>query len=280
MRNRLGAWCGARAHLGLSKDGIALIRSDAGWRHRSTLLAEQPSLDRAIPEPQRLAAQCSALLADAACAGLPLCVTVDDAWARLFMVTPPHNAGSLQDLQAAAAMRFQALYDEPPADWQLEADWSANEPFLACAMPRSLLAALQQLAADNKLHLSTVMPQFVSAWNRYARALPAASWFGVVQQHCLTLGAIAPAPKRRLEAVRSIAIPADGHDPRWLQEQLARVALQLNLSAPEHLHLAGNQRQYWIASSGAPTVHNLEKAAFPATALSAAVMLARSTLRS
>lgn len=283
MRNRFKGLLGARVHLGLSESGVAVLHKHAGWRPQNTLLADQPLADRAALEPQRLATQCGAILSNADCAGLPLCIALGDEWVRLFMVTPPHNAGRLTDLRAAAALRFQSLYGEPPSDWQLEADWHAVAPFLVCALPRPLLVALRQIAADNKLHLLAIQPQFVAAWNRYYQALSANSWFGVVQEQRLTLGVVAATPKKRLEAVRTIAIAADVHDPRWLQEQLARVALQLNLPTPDQLHLVGNQRQYWSNSTtttGAPTVRNLDHAngTAPSTSLSAALMAVRSGL--
>ena len=283
MRNRLEGLLGARVHLGLSENGMAVVRTGSGWRAQSTLLADQPLADNADQEPQRLAAQCAAILADAGCAGLPLCITLGDEWVRLFMVAPPQNASSLTDLQAAAAMRFQALYGESPSAWQLEADWNAGNPFLVCAMPIPLLAALRRIAADNKLPLLSIQPQFVAAWNRYCRALPADCWFGVVQERRLTLGVVASTPKRRLEAVRTIAISANDHDPRWLQDQLARVGLQLNLPTPGQLQLVGNQRQYWSATTtaaGAPIVRNLDYAngSAPATSLSAALLLAHGGL--
>jgi len=277
---------GARVHLGLSKGGMAIVRHQAGWRKARTLLADLPLADHTVQEPQRIIAQCGAILSDASCAGLPLCVTLSDDWVRLFMVTPPQNCGRLQDLQAATTMRFRALYGEAPSAWQLEADWHTTTPFLVCAIPRNVLAALQQLAADNQLHLHAILPQFVAAWNRYGRNLPTDSWFGVMQEQSLTLGAITPAPKRRLDTVRTLALPPDCPEPRWLQEQIARVALQLNLPGPTQLHLVGNQQSYWNCANpaaGTLVLRNLDHLADQGTAtalssLSPAVMLTRSTV--
>ena len=185
-------------------------------------------------------------LADAACAGLPLTVTVADSWARLFMVAPPHNAGRLQDLQAAAAMRFQALYGELPSAWEIQADWQAGAPFLACALPRPLLAALQQIAIDNKLHLLSVQAQFVAAWNTCARTLPADTWFGVVQDHSLTLGA---SPRHHAACTRCAASPSrmTATSRAGCKSKSRRAALQLNVPTPTQLHLVGKQRPKWNA---------------------------------
>lgn len=280
MRNQVHALFGARLRLGLSSHGMALVRTD--WRGRNALLADQALVDGVTQDPHRLVAQCATMLNGSDCAGLPLCVTLDDSWARLFMITPPQNAGGLPDLQAAAAMRFQSLYGEGTGDWQIEADWQAAKPFLACALPRNLLAALQQLALDHKLHLQAVLPQFVAAWNVSRRNLRSDAWLGVVQEQWLTLGVIA---HQRLESVRRLAIPADGHSLTWLHEQVTRIALQINVAAPSQLQLTGNVHDYWSAPAlpGMITVRNLKHGSKTSVAVSpsvsAAVMLARGMVR-
>jgi hypothetical protein len=294
MLKRLSGWLGARLRIGLSKRDVAIVLHGAGWRAKSTLLAHQALADHAMGDQtalqaQALAAQCAALLADTDCANLPLCVTVADAWTRLFMVEPPRNATRLQDLQAAAAMRFQALYGEAPADWQLQADWQLGAPFLVCAMPLALRDTLQRIAADNKLHLISLLPHFVVAWNRHCRALAPGAWFGTVQDDSLMLGAIAHASKRRLQTLRSIAIPPGDIEPRWLQDQVARTALQAGLATPSLLQLAGNRQQFRHASAaagiGALVVRSLDKTLADeknesASPPSAAIMLAQARWQS
>ncbi len=234
-------------------------------------------------EVQELIARCAALLAGVDCANLPVRVVVADDWTRLFMAEPPRNARRMQDLQAAAAMRFLALYGEAPAEWELRGDWRVGASFPVCAMPRALLAALDQIAGDHKLRLVSLQPYFISAWNRYARLLPTGAWFGAVQGDSLMLGVVADGSQRRLQAVRRIAIPADGHGLPWLQEQLARTALQLSLPAPPQLCLSGNRERFWIASAalGTPVVLNLDQARTDdAIASSPAIVLADTGLPS
>jgi hypothetical protein len=253
------AMLGARVHLALTQHRVTVLRHPAGWRSQPTMVAELPLAEHAMTEPQRLMAQCAVILSSSDCAGLPLCVTLADESVRLFMVIPPHNASRWQDLQAAATMRFAALYGDAPSAWNLQADWNANAPFLACAVPHTLLDALQQVGAQNKMPLLSVTPRFVAAWNRHQQSVPTDAWFGVVQDHSLTLGAIAESPKRHLQAVRSITIPDDGHSPRWLHEQLARAALQLNLSAPKQIQIIGNRSHWWgdIQSDAAAALSTL-----------------------
>lgn len=91
-------------------------------------------------------------------------IIFDDRWCRYFMVTPPTNASAIRDITFAAANRFEALYDETPADWAIEGDWKATRPFLACAMYRPLLTALQQTSVSGVAHV-------VPATMHYSRRL-------------------------------------------------------------------------------------------------------------
>ncbi len=234
--------------IGLSKSGIAVLRT-GGWRKRITVLADVPLADTVLGTPERLEIQCRTLLSDnakiKACRGLPLCVTLADDWARLFMVTPPQNCARLDDCKAAATMRFQALYGRNMDDWQIEGSWDARHPFLACALPRPLFSTLQQIALENQLHLVDIAPQFVRLWNHWRKNLQPESWFGIAQNRTLTVAAVA---QRRLCAVRTSTIPVE-HAGSWLQQHVTREALRLNLPLPKQLQLCGGQADLWSETS-------------------------------
>lgn len=252
---------GSALRIGLSKHGIAIMHTGGGWRAKTTVLADHSWTEQASATPELLALQCRTILAEAKCTRLPVTVILADDWVRLFMVTPPHNTARLQDCRAAMAMRFQALYGEPSSGWRLEADWHVRFPFLACAMPQALLSALEGVALEHKLHLMSIMPQFVAVWNKWHADLHADAWFGVVQQDALTLGAI---DRQRLCAVRAVAIPSDGHSRDWLHAHVMREALRLNVPVPGQLHLCGTAPANWMAASAESpaglTIHLLEDA--------------------
>lgn len=276
------AWLGARLQIGLSSREVAVVMRQG---RKSSVLAHQAWDGGTAPDAKSLLERCGVLLAEADCKGLPAQVIVADSWARLFMVAPPANAARLQDLQAAALMRFQALYGEAASDWQLQADWQTGRPFLVCAMPKAMLAALEQMAATLKLRLASIQPHFVSAWNRHHRALFDGAWFGAVQGDSLMLGAVTGG--RRLQALRRIAIAEDGHGLAWLQEQVTRAALQLGFPAPLQLQLAGNHAGLWrtsAAAKGTLIVGNLDQVAAAGDSaiptIAPAVMLAQAGLPS
>ena len=233
--------------IGLSRTGITLLKTSGLMRHKTSLLASAAVSAETSAVPERLGAQLHTMLVAANCANLPATIILSDDWARLLMVAPPRNAGSLQDCQAAAEMRFLALYGESASGWQLEADWDAQHAFLACALSRPLLDVLHQTALNNKLTLISVAPQFVAMWNHWRRKLQADAWFGVVQDDRLTLGAV---DHQRLCAVRSALVPGDAWmDQQWLPDHLTREALRLNLPTPSRIHLCGAVPGQWTTKT-------------------------------
>lgn len=233
---------GRSISIGLSSSEIAVLRTEGFWRARSTLLAETVLTGDVTNISELLVLECQAILKKITCKGLPLNIVLADEWTRLFIVTPPPNCVRLEDCQAAAAMRFQALYGVAPEEWQLEADWNACRPFLACAVPHNLLAIVQKIAGDHALILRTVAPQFIYLWNQWCKALQKGNWFGVVQGQTLSLAVM---NEFGVCALRVVQIPDDGHDFPWLQQHVMREALRLNLPAPPQLQVCGNRKNYW-----------------------------------
>lgn len=234
--------------IGLSRTGIALVRT-GGWRSQHSAVLAEAELSDADFGDGGLTARLDSVLGDAGCARLPATVIVADDCVRLFMVTPPQNPMRVRDCRAAAAMRFQTLYGESVGSgWQLQGDWNARDPFLACAMPQALLAALHAAAMTRHITLTEIVPQFIGAWNRWHAAVKPDAWFGLVHANTLTLGIT---DRRRLRAVRVASKPADGaQDQRWLADHIRREALRLNLPVPIRLQLCGHTEPCWADRSG------------------------------
>lgn len=133
-----------------------------------------------------------------------------------------------------------------PQDWRLSADWDATRPFLAAAVPESLLALLEGLARELRLPLVEVAPQFVAALNAWRRARRPGAWFGLVHGGVLSIAAYEGAA---LAAVRTAVIPA-GADRDWLEAHVAREALRVGVGRPERLQLCGAAPGAWASSAG------------------------------
>ena len=220
----------------LSQQAVRLLRARR-WSHGAPELLAEQALHAAGPAAvaDALPAALAALLAGQAAAGMAACFILSDELVRLWQVAPPVQAARLADLEGAAALRFHTLYGETPAAWHVSADWNAAEPFMAAAIPRALKAAIESAAAQHGLALTAVVPQFVAAWNRHARALKSDAWLGLAQGGVLALAACQDG---RLRAVRHVAIP-HGVDHYWLTQTAQREALLLGLQAPALIQLGG-----------------------------------------
>ncbi|WP_432382777.1 hypothetical protein [Duganella sp. P38] len=184
-----------------------------------------------------------AVLGELDVAGWPASFVLADELTRMWRVTPPPGAARMADLEAAAGLRFQSLYGEAPAAWQLSADWNATHPFFAAAVPRALLAALSGAAKDHKLAIVAIEPRFVSAWNQSRRRLKQGAWYGHIHDNLLTLAAT-EADGQRLRAIRPLPIP-HGADHGWLTQTLQREALLLDMQAPSLLQVSGSVPVSW-----------------------------------
>lgn len=241
MRRRFGQ----SLRLGVAADGLALLRV-GGWpRAGAEVLAVQPVEAGA---PDALANGLRALLKELDARGWPLTVVLADDLVRLWQVPPPKGASRMDDLRAAAALRYQSLFGAPPIGWRMGADWDAARPYLAAAAPEALLALLETLAREGRLQLVEVAPQFVAALNGWRRERRRGAWFGLVHGGVLSLAAY---EGDALAALRTAVIPADA-DRAWLEAHVAREALRVGVGRPRHLQLCGAVPAGWGSATGQP----------------------------
>ena len=239
---------GQGLRLGVASGSVSLWRTSR-WRAPTwTLLAEQEYVpqDGLHGDFAGLGRVLEQLLPEGAYAGRSLSVVLDDALVRLWQVDLPQGATRLADIEAAAALRFQSLYGDAPGLWHSSRAWDARAPFF-CAVPRALLAQLTRVAAQRKLALMFITPQFARHWNRWQGALKPGAWFGQLQEHTLRLGV---RHDGRLRAVRALPVPPGaGHD--WLEQALVREALLQGVSEPALLQLCGAAPAAWLAPRAA-----------------------------
>jgi len=197
--------------------------------------------------PTALATQLGTIIQEAKCEGLSASVMIADELVRIFVVVPPKNCGHIEDYRAAAEIRFETLYGESTNGWHIEADWHVQHPFIACAVPQSLSTALRQVATEQRLTLTTLLPHFIATWNRWHRQLISSSWFGFVHDQHITVGLI---DQQRPCGVRTIPLPDNAWtDTQWLADHVNCEALCLNVAAPTSLQLCGDLPPQWASST-------------------------------
>lgn len=240
MRKRFGSVL----RIGLSKTGATVVRTSGWLQTHGEILAEWAGSEEECTPPESVINKLGVLLKDVDCSRMPARIVLSDSWVRRWMVVPPQNATSLADCRAAASVRFQALFGDAMSDWHLAADWDARQPFLACAIPRTLLTALQQVASEHRLVLLEVAPHFVAAWNSWRKHLQEGIWFGVLHQKVLTFAVLG---KNGPEFVRDVALPDEAmRDQHRVPEILAREALRLNVPMPPEIRLCGQIPAHWV----------------------------------
>src|SRR4051794_21015473 len=117
---------GNALRIGVAPGSVALVRT-GGWpRARATVLAQRSF----TAERDTLGQQLRELVAGAGIAGWPVTLVLSDELVRLWQVNPPPAAARKADLEAAAALRFQALFGAAAGSWKISADWDAARPFL------------------------------------------------------------------------------------------------------------------------------------------------------
>lgn len=234
---------GQSLRLGVAADGLALLRV-GGWPRAGAEVLALQAVEAGAPDA--LGKGLRALLGECDPRGWPLTVVLADDLVRLWQVPPPPGATRLADLQAAAALRHQHLFGAPPLEWRISADWDAARPFLAAAAPEALLALLELLAREHRLHLVEVAPQFVAAMNAWRHERRPGAWFGLVHGGVLSIAAYEGSS---LAAVRTAVIP-HGADRDWLEAHVAREALRVGVGRPERLQLCGAAPAGWASSAG------------------------------
>jgi hypothetical protein len=238
---------GLSLSIGVSREALTVVRLSR-WRAEATVLGERAMQAGEADNPVQLASALRALLAGHDCAHLPLSVVLADELVRLWQVTPPQGAIRSADLDAACAMRFQALYGESLSNWQLACDPDARSPFFAAAMPRQLVEVLSAVAQEGQMPLVSIAPQFIVAFNHWRKHLQDGAWFALGHAGLLTLGIH---DGQQLQAVRSIPVPPDA-GKAWLDAHIDREALRLDVTRPQALQACGQLPQAWFDGGELP----------------------------
>lgn len=238
-------WIGYSLRIDLSKSAVRVVRVSRSRRSRISVVNES-KLSAPIDTAQHLTEALHAALSGIDVRSRWISIVLADEWVRYFSVASPVNMTRLADCKAVAALRFQRLYDLSATDWHIEATWSANQHFLACAVPRWLIEALTDFATQRKSHLIGIVPQFVDAWNQWRAQVAPDSWFGLAHHGRITFSALQG--RRPVDAETIFLASKDSGNSSWLEGQLKRNALLQGRAVPTRFYLCGGQELAWTTS--------------------------------
>lgn len=188
------------------------------------------------PSPDAVSRALSSISSENLPRGASITVLVSSPLLRLFLVTPPSNATRFEDLTGAALFRFSSLYGADPDLWHVSAAWSVSRPFLACAAPVQLLAAITQFTSAHKLNLSRIGPLALEDW-RQLSATPE-SWL-LSKEH--TQVSLLICVKKGIQAIRHVRWSDDiWHSVENLYAAVALEARRLDIAQPCLIYGAGD----------------------------------------
>jgi hypothetical protein len=156
-------------------------------------------------------------------------VVLADQFVRYALLAYNEKLKTAEQWQALALHRFNALHGPRAADWQVNITETAPlGPRLACAVDRALIARLAEVFSAAGLHLASVQPFLVAAFNRIRKSVGNGScWIVVEEPGRLTLALI--------QRGMWIAIRGRRVEKSWrhvLPEILERESAFLGLSDP------------------------------------------------
>ena len=156
-------------------------------------------------------------------------VVLADQFVRYALLAYNETLKSPEQWQALATHRFTTLHGPRAAEWQVNVTETAPMgPRLACAVDRALITRLADVFTGAGLHLASVQPFLVAAFNRIRKSVGNGScWIVVEEPARLTLALI--------ERGAWLAIRGRRVEKGWrntLPEILERESAFLGLSQP------------------------------------------------
>ena len=156
-------------------------------------------------------------------------VVLADQFVRYALLQHNDKLKTPEQWQALATHRFNTLHGPRAAEWQINVTETAPMgPRLACAVDRALIERLATIFTAAGLHLASVQPFLVAAFNRIRKSVGSGScWIVVEEPGRLTLALI--------QRGMWIAIRGRRADKGWrnvLPEILERESAFLGLSQP------------------------------------------------
>jgi hypothetical protein len=124
----------SRISVGISPGSVVVSATQGVWRRKSQIVAGRTVAPDKLGVFQHLCDMLSSMVTEHGLQGSTASIVMSDALVRQWLVDPPSNVGSLDDLRAAAASRFQSLFGESPVQWDIRADLQSGRPFVAAAL--------------------------------------------------------------------------------------------------------------------------------------------------
>jgi len=185
---------------------ISLLHVGRGWKRR---VLDKKILPATSGEELAVLGH---LLAEAK-PGRRLNIVLSNHYMRYKLLAVPANGLSEQEMQSTLDIAFRETYGEIADSWDkrfsdaLTLNTSGEGDAVACAMDRSMLAAIKALSQKRHLKLHSLQPSLMAGFNRlHAVINPLPCCFVQVESGRLLIGLIR---NRQWQSLRSISLAAN-----------------------------------------------------------------------
>ena len=155
----------------LAPERVDLVRSARGFKPvqsaKMTVLCERV---QGAPIWESALRQLEEKLGDAA--GTELAVTLSNHFVRYVALPPQAEITSPEEVKTYATFRMREVYAERVDSWILSiSEWSPVYGAVCAAIPRDLMARVEDLAARYQFKLKEIEPYLASAYDRWQKLL-------------------------------------------------------------------------------------------------------------
>ena len=225
-------------------DWVELVRSHRGIKPKQAAkLVEVCERDPGSPAWEQPLKRLDQMIADAA--GANISITISNAFVRYEVVSPQIKVATPAELYAYAAFHMREVYGERAGAWTLSMSaWDPCCGGVCAAIESTLLQRLNELAAQRKVRLKSIVPYLSGAFDQWRKRLNGERiWFALVETGRLCLAALSNGVWQRIRNQRMLQNAEDELLAALDQEAILfsgcnETIEQVYLFAPEHPGLA------------------------------------------
>jgi len=155
----------------LAPERVDLVRSARGFKSvQATKVTVICELVQGAPIWESALRQLEEKLGDAA--GTELVMTLSNHFVRYVALPPQAEITSPEEVKSYATFRMREVYAERVDSWILSiSEWSPVYGAVCAAIPRDLMARVEDLAARYQFKLKEIEPYLASAYDRWQKLL-------------------------------------------------------------------------------------------------------------
>jgi len=155
----------------LAPERMNLVRFSRGFKPAQTAkVTESCKYIQGANAWQSVLQQLDKNLVDAA--GTELTITLSNHFIRYVTLPPQTEITTPEEVKSYATFRMREIYAERADSWMLSvSEWSPISGAICAAIPRDLMARLEELAAKYQFQLKEIEPYLASVYDRWQKQL-------------------------------------------------------------------------------------------------------------